>query len=60
MVCFFQDLIGQCISKVVQVFRYLESCINLMINIWGIEDVEVDEMVGFVDSCLDVYLLNGF
>lgn len=59
MACSFQDLTGQRTNKVVQVLRYLESRINLMINIWGIEDAEADETAGPVDSRPDAHLLNG-
>lgn len=59
MACSFQDLTGQRTNKVVQVLRYLESRINLMINIWGIEELEGDETSGPVDSRPDAHLLNG-
>lgn len=59
MACSFQDLTGQRTNKVVQVLRYLESRINLMINIWGIEDMEADDTAGPVDSRPDAHLLNG-
>jgi len=36
--CSFQDLTGQRTSKVIKVLRYLESRINRMIDIWGLED----------------------
>lgn len=59
MACSFQDLTGQRTNKVVQVLRYLESRINMMINIWGIEEKEADENAGPVDSRPDAHLLNG-
>jgi|GEM_PF-520031 len=59
MACSFQDLTGQRTNKVVQVLRYLESRINLMINIWGIEELEADATAGPVDSRPDAHLLNG-
>jgi len=59
MACSFQDLTGQRTNKVVQVLRYLESRINLMINIWGIEYMEGDETAGPVDNRPDAHLLNG-
>ncbi|MBO6755907.1 MAG: protein phosphatase CheZ [Roseibium sp.] len=59
MACSFQDLTGQRTNKVVQVLRYLESRINLMINIWGIDDLEADDTAGPVDSRPDAHLLNG-
>jgi len=62
MACSFQDLTGQRTNKVVQVLRYLESRINLMINIWGIDDDEDQsekKYDGPVDSRPDAHLLNG-
>ena len=59
MACSFQDLTGQRTNKVVQVLRYLESRINLMIGIWGIEELEADDAAGPVDSRPDAHLLNG-
>ncbi|POF28154.1 protein phosphatase CheZ [Roseibium marinum] len=59
MACSFQDLTGQRTNKVVQVLRYLESRINLMIGIWGIEEMEADADAGPVDSRPDSHLLNG-
>ncbi|MBN9671441.1 protein phosphatase CheZ [Roseibium aggregatum] len=59
MSCSFQDLTGQRTNKVVQVLRYLESRINLMIGIWGIEDLEADATAGPVDTRPDAHLLNG-
>ncbi|MEM9630937.1 MAG: protein phosphatase CheZ [Pseudomonadota bacterium] len=59
MACSFQDLTGQRTNKVVQVLRYLESRINLMINIWGIEEMDADDTAGPVDSRPDAHLLNG-
>ncbi|MEJ8474814.1 protein phosphatase CheZ [Roseibium algae] len=59
MACSFQDLTGQRTTKVVQVLRYLESRINSMISIWGIEGKEADPDAGPVDSRPDSHLLNG-
>jgi len=59
MACSFQDLTGQRTNKVVQVLRYLESRINLMINIWGIEEMDADATAGPVDNRPDAHLLNG-
>jgi chemotaxis regulatin CheY-phosphate phosphatase CheZ len=59
MACSFQDLTGQRTNKVVQVLRYLESRINLMINIWGIEEMEAEATAGPVDTRPDAHLLNG-
>jgi len=59
MACSFQDLTGQRTTKVVQVLRYLESRINLMISIWGIEDHEAEADAGPQDTRPDAHLLNG-
>ena len=59
MACSFQDLTGQRTNKVVQVLRYLESRINLMIGIWGIEGIEAEDTAGPVDNRPDAHLLNG-
>lgn len=59
MACSFQDLTGQRTTKVVQVLRYLESRINLMISIWGIEEHEGEEDAGPEDARPDSHLLNG-
>jgi len=59
MACSFQDLTGQRTNKVVQVLRYLESRINLMISIWGIEEMDADATAGPVDTRPDAHLLNG-
>lgn len=62
MACSFQDLTGQRTQKVVLVLRYLESRINEMMNIWG---VEVDEMdverapINPDETRPDAHLLNG-
>lgn len=59
MACSFQDLTGQRTNKVVQVLRYLESRINMMINIWGIEDGEAATDMAPEDHRPDAHLLNG-
>ncbi len=63
--CSFQDLTGQRTRKVVTVLRYLESRINAMMSIWGLEEVEdvaPAAPAGPVDpndSRPDAHLLNG-
>lgn len=59
MACSFQDLTGQRTQKVVQVMRYLESRINLMIGIWGIAEMKAEDTAGPVDTRPDAHLLNG-
>jgi chemotaxis regulatin CheY-phosphate phosphatase CheZ len=63
--CSFQDLTGQRTRKVVTVLRYLESRINAMMSIWGLEEVE-DLPVAAPDFAPDpsdvrpdAHLLNG-
>lgn len=63
--CSFQDLTGQRTRKVVTVLRYLESRINAMIGIWGLEDEEVEAAasgtgpIDHTDTRPDAHLLNG-
>lgn len=62
--CSFQDLTGQRTQKVVHVLRYLESRIDSMIEIWGMEPAETAAPVapprpGLVDTRPDAHLLNG-
>lgn len=66
MACSFQDLTGQRTQKVVQVLRYLESRINEMMNIWGLEDVDIGDVIDGDrgplnpdDARPDAHLLNG-
>lgn len=56
--CSFQDLTGQRISKVVQVLSYLEKRVCSMIDIWGLDDVEV-RLCENDDDRPDAHLLNG-
>ncbi|WP_321339342.1 protein phosphatase CheZ [Breoghania sp.] len=46
MACSFQDLTGQRTQKVVQVLRYLESRINEMMDIWGVDAKDMNVDVG--------------
>ena len=63
--CSFQDLTGQRTRKVVTVLRYLESRINAMMSIWGLEEVEdlpvaaPDFAPTPSDARPDAHLLNG-
>ncbi len=59
MACSFQDLTGQRTQKIVHVLQYLESRINLMINIWGLEGSEADDPQMHIDQRPDAHLLNG-
>ena len=65
--CSFQDLTGQRTRKVVTVLRYLESRINAMIDIWGMQEEgddgaappAVDTPFDPMDVRPDAHLLNG-
>ncbi|SON56264.1 chemotaxis regulator CheZ [Hartmannibacter diazotrophicus] len=63
--CSFQDLTGQRTHKVVHVLRYLESRIDAMIQIWGLDDSEARAAGGSakpanpMDTRPDAHLLNG-
>ncbi len=54
--CSFQDLTGQRIRKVIQVFRFLEARIDAMIKIWRLDDLE---LVPADDTVVDASLVNG-
>ncbi|GAB4238252.1 MAG: hypothetical protein Kow0032_24520 [Methyloligellaceae bacterium] len=56
--CSFQDITGQRTSKVVQILHYLEKRLNSMIDIWGLDDIEVRQD-DISDSRPDAHLLNG-
>lgn len=59
MACSFQDLTGQRTQKIVQVLQYLESRINLMISIWGLEGSRAQDTTFVEDTRPDAHLLNG-
>src|SRR5436305_7661905 len=57
--CSFQDLTGQRTRKVIQVIRYLESRINAMISIWGLDGAMAAEAAERDSLRGDAPLLNG-
>jgi hypothetical protein len=64
--CSFQDLTGQRTRKVVTVLRYLESRINAMMSIWGLESLvdsglpmDMPATADPMDTRPDAHLLNG-
>lgn len=59
MACSFQDLTGQRTQKIVQVLQYLESRINMMVSIWGIEGSQAEDPKFVEDTRPDAHLLNG-
>lgn len=57
--CSFQDLTGQRITKVVNALRYVETRINAMIEIWGVDEAAKAEANKANDGRPDAHLLNG-
>jgi chemotaxis regulatin CheY-phosphate phosphatase CheZ len=57
--CSFQDLTGQRTRKVIGVLRYLESRINAMIEIWGLDGAMAAEAAETRAVAGDNVLLNG-
>lgn len=57
--CSFQDLTGQRISKVVNALRYIETRINAMIDIWGVDETSKVDASKAGDTRPDAHLLNG-
>lgn len=48
--CSFQDITGQRIQKIVQVLHFLEARLNSMIDIWEIDDGEIEEAAAAEDA----------
>jgi chemotaxis regulatin CheY-phosphate phosphatase CheZ len=57
--CSFQDLTGQRITKVVNALRYIETRINAMIDIWGLDEAAKTDAPKSDDARPDAHLLNG-
>lgn len=62
--CSFQDITGQRMTKVVNTLRYIERRVHAMIQIWGLENLDADEMAAALadepkDSRPDAHLMNG-
>jgi len=60
--CSFQDLTGQRITKVVNALRYIETRINAMIDIWGLEANGTPPKTPSkekVDTRPDAHLMHG-
>ncbi len=57
--CSFQDLTGQRTSKVVKTLRFLEKRVTSMIDIWGLDDIAVQDRALGEDERPDAHLLNG-
>ena len=56
--CSFQDLTGQRISKVVQTLQFLENRVLAMIDIWGLDDLDVRDRITDEERA-ESHLLNG-
>ncbi len=59
MACSFQDITGQRTTKVVGVLQFLESRIIAMMEIWGIESVDLKPVPEEKTFTCDSHLLNG-
>lgn len=57
--CSFQDLTGQRTQKVVHVLRFLETRINAMVEIWGLDAGTASSAADEGDRRPDAHLLNG-
>lgn len=62
--CSFQDITGQRMTKVVNTLRYIERRVHAMIQIWGLENLDADEMAAALadepkDTRPDAHLMNG-
>lgn len=62
--CSFQDITGQRMTKVVNTLRYIERRVHAMIQIWGLEGLDADEMAAALandpkDTRPDAHLMNG-
>lgn len=56
--CSFQDVTGQRTGKVVKTLRFLENRVLAMIEIWGLDDVEIHNNTANEEKP-DAHLLNG-
>lgn len=59
MACSFQDITGQRTTKVIDVLKFLENRIMAMMDIWGIEGVDLAPVEDGKQLCPDSHLLNG-
>ncbi len=56
--CSFQDITGQRVSKVLKSIRFVEERINNLVEVWGVQEIEQEEVEG-LDKTEDEALLNG-
>ncbi len=59
MACSFQDITGQRTTKVVGVLQFLENRITAMLDIWGIDSVNLKPAPQEKPPSCDSHLLNG-
>lgn len=62
--CSFQDITGQRMTKVVNTLRYIERRVHAMIQIWGLENLDAEEMAAALadepkDTRPDAHLMHG-
>ncbi|MFV3073284.1 protein phosphatase CheZ [Niveispirillum fermenti] len=62
--CSFQDITGQRMTKVVNTLRYIERRVHAMIQIWGLEGLDAEEMAAALadepkDTRPDAHLMHG-
>lgn len=57
--CSFQDITGQRINKVAKSLTYVETHVNLLINVWGKDVVEKTEVKVDKEKSSDEKLLHG-
>ena len=56
--CSFQDITGQRVAKVLKSIRFVEDRINTLVSVWGVEEIEQEEVEG-LEKSEDETLLNG-
>jgi len=56
--CSFQDITGQRVSKVLKSIRFVEERINNLVEVWGVQEIEQEEVDG-LEKTEDEALLNG-
>lgn len=56
--CSFQDITGQRVAKVLKSIRFVEERINSLVEVWGVQEIEKENVDG-VDKTEDEKLLNG-
>jgi chemotaxis protein CheZ len=57
--CAFQDITGQRINKVAKSLAYVEKHVNVLINVWGRDELEKTEVTPDKEKTADEQLLHG-